>query len=242
MGQKVNPNGIRLGITKPFNSTWYANTADFANNLFCDFKVREYLKKQLKDASVSRLVIDRPAKSIRVTIHTARPGQVFGQKGADIEKLRNQVSAIAGVPAQIAIQEIHKPELDAKLVADAIANQLEHRVMFRRAMKKAIQNAMRAGAKGIKIETSGRLGGAEIARSEWLREGRVPLHTLRADIDYSVSEANTTYGVIGVKVWIFKGEILGGLPLDNQANQSEQTPAKKPRRQRQNANKADANK
>src|SRR5574344_519661 len=225
MGQKVNPNGIRLGISKPFNSTWYAGTADFAANLHCDFKVREYLNKELKDASVSRIVIDRPAKSIRVTIHTARPGQVFGQKGADIEKLRNVVSSIASVPAQI-------------------VNQLEHRVMFRRAMKKAIQNAMRAGAKGIKIEASGRLGGAEIARSEWLREGRVPLHTLRADIDYSVSEANTTYGVIGVKVWIFKGEILGGLPLDNQAQQPEQTPAKKPRRQRQNnaSNRAEAGK
>src|SRR5574344_33710 len=244
MGQKVNPNGIRLGISKPFNSTWYAGTADFAANLHCDFKVREYLNKELKDASVSRIVIDRPAKSIRVTIHTARPGQVFGQKGADIEKLRNVVSSIASVPAQIVIQEIHKPELDSKLVADSIANQLEHRVMFRRAMKRAIQNAMRAGAKGIKIEASGRLGGAEIARSEWLREGRVPLHTLRADIDYSVSEANTTYGVIGVKVWIFKGEILGGLPLDNQAQQPEQTPAKKPRRQRQNnaSNRAEAGK
>lgn len=242
MGQKVNPNGIRLGITKPFNSTWYANTGDFAKNLHCDFLVREYLTKQLKDASVSRIVIDRPTKSICVTIHTARPGQVFGQKGADIERLRNQVSAIAGVPAQIVIREVHKPELDAKLVADSIANQLEHRVMFRRAMKKAIQNAMRAGAKGIKIETSGRLGGAEIARSEWLREGRVPLHTLRADIDYAVSEANTTYGVIGVKVWIFKGEILGGLPLENQAQQSEQTPARKPRRQRQNAAKPEATK
>lgn len=236
MGQKVNPNGIRLGITKPFNSTWYAGTADFAGNLLCDFKVREYLNKELKDASVSRIVIDRPAKSIRVTIHTARPGQVCGQKGADVEKLRNKVSSIAGVPTQMVIQEVNKPELDAKLVADSIANQLEHRVMFRRAMKKAIQNAMRAGAKGIKIESSGRLGGAEIARSEWLREGRVPLHTLRADIDYAVSEANTTYGVIGVKVWIFKGEILGALPLDNQAQQPEQTPAKKPRRQRQNAN------
>ena len=240
MGQKVNPNGIRLGITKQFNSTWYASKADFADNLFCDFKVREYLLKELKDAAVSRIVIDRPTKSIRVTIHTARPGQVFGQKGADIEKLRTKVSAIAGVPAQIVISEVHKPELDSKLVADSIANQLEHRVMFRRAMKKAIQNAMRAGAKGVKIETSGRLGGAEIARSEWLREGRVPLHTLRADIDYAVSEANTTYGVIGVKVWIFKGEILGGLPLDNQAQQANEAPARKPRRNRQNTAKADA--
>ncbi len=238
MGQKVNPNGIRLGITKQFDSTWYADKADFAKNLYSDFKVREFLNKELKDASVSHIVINRPSKSIKVTIHTARPGAVCGQKGAAIEALRNRVAAIAGVPAQLAIQEVHKPELDAKLVADSIANQLEHRVMFRRAMKKAIQLAMRAGAKGVKIEASGRLGGAEIARSEWLREGRVPLHTLRADIDYAVSEANTTYGVIGVKVWIFKGEILGGLPLDGQAQQAEQAPAnkKKPRFQRNAGN------
>lgn len=242
MGQKVNPNGIRLGITKQFSSTWYANKADFANNLYRDFKVREFLTKALKDASVSKIVIDRPAKSIKVTIHTARPGAVFGSKGAGIEPLRDKVAAIAGVPAQLEIREIYKPELDAQLVADSISNQLEHRVMFRRAMKKAIQSAMRAGAKGVKIEASGRLGGAEIARSEWLREGRVPLHTLRADIDYAVSEANTTYGVIGVKVWIFKGEILGGLPLEEQ--QPEQTPAnkKKPRHQQRNAGAAQATK
>ena len=213
MGQKINPNGIRLGITRPYSSVWYASTANFPANIKSDSAVRKYLTNELKNASVSKIVIDRPAKSIRVTICTARPGIVIGKKGEDVEKLRQKISAIAGVPAQVNISEIGKPDLDAKLVADSIASQLERRVMFRRAMKKAIQNAMRAGAKGIKVEVSGRLGGAEIARSEWLREGRVPLHTLRADIDYALSEAVTTYGVIGVKVWIFKGEVLGGLPL-----------------------------
>ena len=225
MGQKVNPNGIRLGITKQFNSTWYANTADFADNLFCDYQVRDYISKELKNASVSRIVIDRPAKTITVTIYTSKPKAVYGEKGVNLEKIRTQVAKIAGVAASVKVMEVRTPELDAKLVADNIASQLEHRVMFRKAMKKAIQLAMKAGAKGIKIETSGRLGGAEIARSEWLREGRVPLHTLRADIDYSVSEANTTYGVIGVKVWIFKGEILGGLPLEAEA-QPEKKPSK----------------
>ncbi|MDP4537513.1 30S ribosomal protein S3 [Alkalimonas collagenimarina] len=215
MGQKVHPNGIRLGITKPWSSTWFANSKDFPDFLNGDFKVRQFLTKQLKSASVSRIDIERPAKSIRVTIHTARPGIVIGKKGEDVEKLRKRVAAIAGVPAQINISEIRKPELDAKLVADNISSQLERRVMFRRAMKRAVQNAMRTGAKGIKVEVSGRLGGAEIARTEWYREGRVPLHTLRADIDYSTSEALTTYGIIGVKVWIFKGEILGHLPLAN---------------------------
>ena len=213
MGQKINPNGIRLGITIPYSSVWYASTANFPANIKSDSAVRKYLTNELKNASVSKIVIDRPAKSIRVTICTARLGIVIGKKGEDVEKLRQKISAIAGVPAQVNISEIRKPDLDAKLVADSIASQLERRVMFRRAMKKAIQNAMRAGAKGIKVEVSGRLGGAEIARSEWLREGRVPLHTLRADIDYALSEAVTTYGVIGVKVWIFKGEVLGGLPL-----------------------------
>lgn len=227
MGQKVNPNGIRLGIVKPWTSTWFANTQDFANNLDGDFKVRKFLNKELSNASVSRIVIERPAKSIRVTIHTARPGIVIGKKGEDVEKLRNAVSAIAGVPAQINIAEVKKPELDAKLVADSIASQLERRVMFRRAMKRAVQNAMRLGAKGIKVEVSGRLGGAEIARSEWYREGRVPLHTLRADIDYSTAEAHTTYGVIGIKVWIFKGEILGGMAA---VMESEQQPAAQPKK------------
>jgi len=208
MGQKVHPTGIRLGISKPWVSTWYANTKDFPEMLFGDHKVRTFLTKELKAASVSKIVIERPAKSIRVTIHTARPGIVIGKKGEDVEKLRLVVSKIAGVPAQINISEIRKPELDAKLVADSIASQLERRVMFRRAMKRAVQNAMRQGAEGIKIQVGGRLGGAEIARSEWYREGRVPLHTLRADIDYATAEAATTYGIIGIKVWIFKGEVL----------------------------------
>jgi small subunit ribosomal protein S3 len=213
MGQKVHPNGIRLGITKPWSSTWYAERKEYADNLFSDHEVREFLKKELKSASVSRITIERPAKSIRVTIHTARPGVVIGKKGEDVEKLRLKVAKLTGVPAQINISEVRKPELDAQLVGDSVASQLERRVMFRRAMKRAVQNAMRLGAKGIKIEVSGRLGGAEIARTEWYREGRVPLHTLRADIDYATSSAHTTYGVIGIKVWIFKGEVLGGLPV-----------------------------
>lgn len=211
MGQKVHPNGIRLGIVKTWNSTWYANTKEFADNLDNDFKVRRFLTKELSTASVSSMVIDRPAKSIRVTIHTARPGIVLGKKGEYIEKLRKAVADIACVPAQINIVEVRKPEVDAKLVAHSISSQLERRVMFRRAVKRAVQNAMRLGAQGIKVSVSGRLGGVEIARTEWYREGRVPLHTLRADIDYNTSEAHTTYGVIGVKVWIFKGEILGCL-------------------------------
>ncbi|MGN1394507.1 MAG: 30S ribosomal protein S3 [Succinivibrionaceae bacterium] len=241
MGQKVNPNGIRLGITKQFNSTWFASKADFASNLFCDYKVREFLYKEFKSASISKVVIDRPAKSIAVTIHSSKPRDIYGEKGQKLESVIAQISKIAGVPATAKVVEVRTPELDAKLVADSIADQLERRVMFRRAMKKAIQNAMKAGAKGIKVETSGRLGGAEIARSEWLREGRVPLHTLRADIDYAVSEANTTYGVIGVKVWIFKGEILGGLPLDNQQSKPEKKPGKNYSK-RQNANRNQASK
>ena len=233
MGQKVNPIGIRLGITKPYSSVRYASTANFPANIKSDFEVRKYLTQELKNASVSKIVIDRPAKSIRVTIHTARPGIVIGKKGEDVEKLRRKITEIAGVPAQVNISEVRKPDLDAKLVADSIASQLERRVMFRRAMKKAIQNAMRVGAKGIKVEVSGRLGGAEIARSEWLREGRVPLHTLRADIDYALSEAVTTYGVIGVKVWIFKGEVLGQLPLNQEeANERDNAQERKGRGRR----------
>jgi small subunit ribosomal protein S3 len=186
---------------------------------------------------LSKITIERPAKSIRVTIHTARPGVVIGKKGEDVEKLRKAVAAIAGVPAQINISEVRKPELDGKLVADSITSQLERRVMFRRAMKRAVQNAMRLGAKGIKVEVSGRLGGAEIARTEWYREGRVPLHTLRADIDYATSEAHTTYGVIGVKVWIFKGEVLGGLAAVNAAAAQEQAPAKPKRDNKRRAAK-----
>ncbi|PLK59040.1 30S ribosomal protein S3 [Candidatus Palibaumannia cicadellinicola] len=211
MGQKVHPYGIRLGIIKHWNSTWYANTKEFAHYINSDFKVRELITSKLSKAFISKVVIERPAKSIRITIHTARPGIVIGKKGEDIEKLRQSIAKITGVPAQINITEVRKPELNVKLVAESIASQLERRVIFRRAMKRAVQNAMRLGAKGIKVEVSGRLGGAEIARTEWYREGRVPLHTLRADIDYSISEAHTTYGVIGVKVWIFKGEILDGM-------------------------------
>lgn len=229
MGQKVHPNGIRLGIIKPWNSTWFATTKDFANNLESDFKVRKLLNKELFKAAVSRIVIERPSKSIRVTIYTARPGIVIGKKGEDIEKLRKIVSKIAGVPAQINISEIRKPELDAKLVSENISSQLERRVMFRRAMKRAVQNAMRLGAKGIKVEVSGRLGGTEIARREWYREGRVPLHTLRADIDFSIAEAHTTYGVIGVKVWIFKGEILDIMPNFEYKKNTPQTIKKKRR-------------
>ncbi|WP_199610950.1 30S ribosomal protein S3 [Flocculibacter collagenilyticus] len=226
MGQKVHPTGIRLGITKPWVSTWYASTKEFPEHLHGDHKVRQFLTSKLKSASVSKIVIERPAKSIRVTIHTARPGVVIGKKGEDVEKLRQHVSKLTGVPAQINISEVRKPELDAQLVADGIASQLERRVMFRRAMKRSVQNAMRLGAKGIKVEVSGRLGGAEIARSEWYREGRVPLHTLRADIDYATSEALTTYGIIGVKVWIFKGEVLGGLPLANAEPKQTKAPKK----------------
>lgn len=211
MGQKVHPNGIRLGIIKTWNSVWFANKKEFANFLDSDFKVRSFLEKKLIKASVSRIVIERPAKSIRITIYTARPGIVIGRKGEDVEKLRTLVSKIAKLPVQINISEIKRPELDAKLVSDNIAAQLERRIMFRRAMKRSVQNAMRQGAQGIKVEVSGRLGGAEIARREWYREGRVPLHTLRANIDYNTAKAHTTYGVIGVKVWIFKGEILGGI-------------------------------
>ncbi|VFP86828.1 30S ribosomal protein S3 [Candidatus Erwinia haradaeae] len=231
MGQKVHPHGMRLGIVKSWNSTWFANTKEFADNLDSDFKVRQFLMKELIKASVSRVVIERPTKSIRVTIHTARPGIVIGKKGEDVEKLRQVIANISGVPAQINISEVRKPELDAKLVSDNIAAQLERRVIFRRAMKRAVQNAMRLGAKGIKVKVSGRLGGAEIARTEWYREGRVPLHTLRADIDYNTSEAHTTYGVIGVKVWIFKGEILGGMTAIEQPEQSA-PPKKKQRKNR----------
>ena len=208
MGQKVHPTGIRLGITKKHTSTWYAEGRDYADNLLVDLRVREFVKKKLAAASVSRVEIERPAQTAKVTVYTARPGIVIGKKGEDVEKLRNTLTQQMGVPVQVNIEEISKPDLDAQLVADGVASQLERRVMFRRAMKRAVQNAMRQGAEGIKIQVGGRLGGAEIARSEWYREGRVPLHTLRADIDYATAEAATTYGIIGIKVWIFKGEIL----------------------------------
>ena len=209
MGQKVHPTGIRLGIVKDWTSTWYAGSDKYAEYLNMDLEIREFIKKRLEQASVSRVQISRPASNAVITVHTARPGIVIGKKGEDIDRLRKEVSQRMGIPVSINIEEIRKPELDAYLVAESVAQQLERRIMFRRAMKRAVSNSMRIGAQGIKIKVGGRLNGAEIARSEWYREGRVPLHTLRADIDYGTAEANTTYGLIGVKVWIFKGEIIG---------------------------------
>ncbi len=208
MGQKVQPNGIRLGIVRDWNADWYANSNNYARTLASDLKIRSHLMKRLSNAAVSKISIDRPAENLSVTIYTARPGIVIGKKGEDIERLRYELTRINGSMVQVAVEEIRKPELDAKLVAENICQQLEKRIMFRRAMKRAVQNSMRLGAEGVKVMLSGRLNGAEIARTEWYREGRVPLHTLRADIDYGVHEALTTYGIIGVKVWIFKGEIL----------------------------------
>ena len=209
MGQKVHPTGIRLGIVKEHTSVWYADKRTYADYLFADLKVREYLQDKLKSASVSRIDIHRPAQTARITIHTARPGIVIGKKGEDVEKLRQDLTKQMGVPVHINIEEIRKPELDAVLVAQNVAQQLERRVQFRRAMRRVIQNAMRLGAEGIKVRVAGRLVGAEIARSEVYHEGRVPLHTLRADIDYATFEAETTYGILGIKVWIFKGEVIG---------------------------------
>ncbi len=211
MGQKVHPIGIRLGIVKDWSSTWYADKKTFPEYIRTDHLLRVLIKKRLKDASVSRITIERPSKKANITIHTARPGIVIGKKGEDIEKLRLEVAKLIGMQLQdvrININEVRKPELDAQLVAEGIAQQLERRVMFRRAMKRAVTNTMRVGAQGVKVKVGGRLNGAEIARSEWYHEGRVPLHTLRADIDYGTAVANTTYGTIGVKVWIFKGEIF----------------------------------
>src|SRR5690625_1682030 len=208
MGHKVHPTGIRLGISKDWNAKWYANKHQYAEYLAADLKVREMLHDKLKQAGVSRIKIDRPAKTARVTIHTARPGVVIGKKGEDIEKPRKKVTAMMGVPTHINVSEVRKPELDAQLVAENIAQQLERRIMFRRAMRRAVGNAMRLGALGIRVNVAGRLNGAEIARSEWYREGRVPLHTLRADVDYGFAQASTQYGIIGVKVWVYKGEIF----------------------------------
>jgi small subunit ribosomal protein S3 len=219
MGQKVHPTGIRLGIVKDWTSKWYANSRNYADFLNNDLLIRSFLQKKLAHASVSRIQIERPTNNARITIHTARPGIVIGKKGEDIEKLRQEISQMIEVPVHINIEEIRKPELDATLVAQGVAQQLERRVMFRRAMKRAVSNAMKLGAKGIRINVSGRLNGAEIARREWYREGRVPLHTLRADIDYGVASAYTTYGVLGVKVWIFKGEVLDMYSSDTQANE-----------------------
>lgn len=218
MGQKVHPIGMRLGIIKDWTSTWYASSANYAKILHMDMKVRDFLHKKLDNASVSRIQIERPADNARVTIHTARPGIVIGKKGEDIERLRGTVSKLMGVSAQIIVKEIRKPELDAFLVSQNIASQIERRIIYRRVMKRAVTNSMRLGAKGIKVNIAGRLNGVEIARSEWHREGRVPLHTLRADIDYGFSEAKTTYGIIGVKVWIFKGEVFTWQQKEKQAD------------------------
>ncbi|MCP8900837.1 30S ribosomal protein S3 [Gilvimarinus xylanilyticus] len=226
MGQKVHPTGIRLGIVKSHTSTWYAGNEEYADKLNNDLEVRKFIQDKLANASVSRVDIERPANTARITIHTARPGIVIGKKGEDVDRLRAEVSQKMGVPVHINIEEIRKPDLDAALVAQGVASQLERRVMFRRAMKRAVQNAMRQGAEGIKIQVGGRLGGAEIARSEWYREGRVPLHTLRANIDYNTAEASTTYGIIGVKVWIFKGEIIGDVDTTETASKKKGSKSK----------------
>lgn len=219
MGHKIHPTGFRLGVTEEWRSMWYANSSDYGRFLNTDLAVRDFIKARLANASISKIRIERPAKNALVTIHTARPGMVIGKKGEDVEALRTEVSRRMGVPVDINIEEVRKPETDAQLVAEGVAQQLERRIMFRRAMKRAVGNAMRIGAQGIKINVAGRLNGAEIARSEWYREGRVPLHTLRANIDYGFAEARTTYGVIGVKVWVFKGEILDsdGFQADGRA-------------------------
>lgn len=226
MGQKVHPTGIRLGIVKDWTSKWYADSRTYADKLYSDIQVRDFLKKKLANAAVSRIQIERPAQNARIVIHTARPGIVIGKKGEDVEKLRVEVTKMMGIPVHISIEEVRKPEIDATLVAESIAQQLERRVMFRRAMKRAVQNAMRIGAKGIRVQVSGRLGGAEIARTERYLEGSVPLHTFRADVDYGTAEALTTYGIIGVKVWIFKGEILGR--VDDLNALSVEKPGQKP--------------
>jgi len=228
MGQKVHPIGIRLGITKDWASKWYADSKTFPQYVAMDHKIRSFIKDKLKDASVSRISIERPARKAHITIHTARPGIVIGKKGEDIEKLRRQVARMLDMSladVRINIAEIRKPELDAQLVAEGIAQQLERRVMFRRAMKRAVTNTMRLGAEGIKVKVGGRLNGAEIARSEWYREGRVPLHTLRADIDYGFAEAVTTYGIIGVKVWIFRGEVFDAMDATGAEVKTEKAPA-----------------
>ncbi|MGJ7615559.1 MULTISPECIES: 30S ribosomal protein S3 [unclassified Variovorax] len=232
MGQKIHPTGFRLAVTRNWSSRWYASDRDFAGMLAEDIKVREYLKKKLKNASVSRVMIERPAKNARITIYSARPGVVIGKKGEDIENLKRELGKQLGVPVAVNIEEVRKPEIDAQLIADSITQQLEKRIMFRRAMKRAMQNAMRLGALGIKIMSSGRLNGIEIARCEWYREGRVPLHTLRADIDYGTSEAKTTYGVIGVKVWVYKGDTLGrnDLPAVETPRPEEERRPRGPRR------------
>ena len=232
MGQKIHPTGFRLAVSRNWASRWYASNKDFAGMLAEDIKVREYLKAKLKNAAVSRVLIERPAKSARITIFSARPGVVIGKKGEDIELLKKELAVRMGVPVAVNIEEVRKPEIDAQLIADSITQQLEKRIMFRRAMKRAMQNAMRLGAQGIKIMSAGRLNGIEIARTEWYREGRVPLHTLRADIDYATSEAKTTYGIIGVKVWVYKGDTLGrnDLPAAVEPRAEEERRPRGPRR------------
>jgi small subunit ribosomal protein S3 len=232
MGQKIHPTGFRLSVSRNWASRWYASNRDFAGMLAEDIKVREYLKTKLKNAAVSRVLIERPAKNARITIYSARPGVVIGKKGEDIEALKKELAKRLGVPVAVNIEEVRKPEIDAQLIADSITQQLEKRIMFRRAMKRAMQNAMRLGAQGIKIMSAGRLNGIEIARTEWYREGRVPLHTLRADIDYGFSEAKTTYGVIGVKVWVYKGDTLGrnDLPAVVEPRAEEERRPRGPRR------------
>ena len=236
MGQKINPIGLRLGINRTWDSRWFANKGEYGKLLHEDMAIRAALMKLLKQAAVSKIIIERPHKKCRVTIHSARPGVVIGKKGADIEKLRKEVSKLTKADVTINIVEVRKPEIDATLVADSIAQQLERRVAFRRAMKRAVQSAMRLGAEGIRINCSGRLGGAEIARMEWYREGRVPLHTLRADVDYGTAEAQTAYGACGVKVWVFKGEILEHDPMasERRATEGDQQPSTR-RRERENA-------
>jgi len=232
MGQKIHPTGFRLSVSRNWASRWYASNKEFAGMLAEDIQVREYLKAKLKNAAVSRVLIERPAKNARITIFSARPGVVIGKKGEDIENLKKELSTRLGVPVAVNIEEVRKPEIDAQLIADSITQQLEKRIMFRRAMKRAMQNAMRLGAQGIKIMSSGRLNGIEIARTEWYREGRVPLHTLRADIDYGTSEAKTTYGVIGVKVWVYKGDTLGrnDLPVAPESKVEDDKRPRGPRR------------
>ena len=221
MGNKVNPVGMRLQVNRTWDSRWYADKKDYGNLLLEDLKIKDFVKKECKQAGVSRVIIERPHKKCRVTIHTARPGVIIGKKGADIETMRKKLANLTDSELHLNIIEVRKPELDAALVGESIAQQLERRVSFRRAMKRAVQNAMRMGALGIRVNVSGRLGGAEIARTEWYREGRVPLHTLRADIDYALSEAMTPYGIIGIKVWIFKGEIMEHDPSARDRRQAE---------------------
>lgn len=238
MGQKIHPTGFRLSVQKNWASKWYANSKVFPIMMKEDLDVRDYLSKKLAHASVGKVIIERPAKNARITIFSSRPGVVIGKKGEDIENLRNELQKRIGVPVHVNIEEIRKPELDAQLIADNIAQQLEKRIMFRRAMKRSIQNAMRLGAQGIKIMSAGRLNGIEIARTEWYREGRVPLHTLRADIDYGTSEAQTTYGIIGIKVWVFKGELLGKSDPLAQLNSPPSFPDNKRNQKKDTVNKS----